>query len=143
MRNVFILMVVALAPVAGSADELEELAERYIEAEAKAWQDGEFDALEAIEAPNVVYYAAGGEVLTDGYASHEAYILANREALSDVQQEWTYLAGDGTVFSMAYTSAAHTPTQRLDTEALFVFRVEDGRIAEVWTHASTTTSDLE
>lgn len=126
-----------------SAEEPEEFARRFVQAEEKAWQEGNVEDLERLEDPDIIYYTSGGEVLTAGFQAHKEFILSNRESFTAVKQEWEYLAGDGNVFSMSYTSTAETPTQRTEVDALFVFRLENGRIVEVWTHPTTTVRELD
>jgi hypothetical protein len=126
-----------------SAEELEEFAQRFALAEEKAWQEGEIEDLERLEDPNVIYYTSGGGVLTAGFAAHKEYILSNRESFTDLQQEWEYLAGDGNIFSMSYRSIAKSPTQETEVDALFVFRLENGKIFEVWTNGTTVVRQLD
>jgi ketosteroid isomerase-like protein len=126
-----------------SAQGLEEFAQRFVLAEDKAWQTGDVDDLERLEDPNVVYYTSRGEVLTAGFAAHKEYILSNRESLTDLQQDWEYLAGGGSIFSMSYRSIAETPTQEIEVDALFVFRLENGRIIEVWTNGTTAVRERD
>jgi len=81
-----------------------------------------------------------------GWEAHKQYILGMRQAAPEIHQEWKYIAGDGSVFSLSYKSkakfAVEVPAMSIPAGAtavgdvLFVFRLEGGKIAEAWLQGS-------
>lgn len=113
---------------------LEEFVGRFIKAENQAWQQGEFAALEAIEDPAIVFHGMG----LNGWEAHKQYIINARQTITGLQQDWEYLTGDGNLFALSYKSTSTISGQKSRTEALMLFRLENGRIKDVWLNASTT-----
>ena len=126
---------------------IEEFAEKWIKADNEAFQKGNFDALEVLEDPNVVYHLAASPDLV-GWEAHKQYILTALQAVSGLQQKWEYITGDGNVFSLSYKSRGlftgeipgmPPPTgKEVTNDYLFVFRLENGKIVEAWARGSTT-----
>jgi len=123
--------------------DIKEFAEKFIKAEDEAWQNGNCDVLEALEHPNVVYHMMLlGDQDQVGWEAHKQYILGMRQAVSEGHQEWKYLTGDGNVFALSYKShakyAVEVPAMSIPagatvvSDALFVFRLDGGKIAEAW-----------
>ncbi|UCB44026.1 MAG: nuclear transport factor 2 family protein [Dehalococcoidales bacterium] len=128
--------------------DVKEFAEKFIKAEDEAWQNGNFNALEALEDPNVVYHSmTRGEDLV-GWEAHKQLILGNRQITSELHQDWKYIAGDGNVFSLSYKSrakyAVEVPPLSIPAGAtavvdgLFVFRLNGGKVAEAWYQSSAS-----
>ena len=113
---------------------LEEFVGRFIKAENQAWQQGEFAALEAIEDPAIVFHGMG----LNGWEAHKQYIINARQTITGLQQDWEYLTGDGNLFALSYKSTSTISGQKSRTEALMLFRLENGRIKDVWLNTSTT-----
>ena len=80
---------------------IEEIAEQWIQADKQAFQEGNFDALEQLESPNIVIHSAPVPG-TIGFEEHKEHILKVREEVSDLQQEFEYLTGDGNVFAISF-----------------------------------------
>ena len=126
---------------------IEEFARKFIKADNEAFQKGNFDALEALEDPNVVYHLAASPDLV-GWEAHKQYILTALQAVSNLQQKWEYLTGDGNVFALSYKSHSlftgevpgfPPPTGKEVTgDYLMVFRLKDGKIIEVWEKGTIT-----
>ena len=49
--------------------DIKEFAQKFIEAESDAWLIGNFDALEKLEDPNVIYHMGTGEIV--GHEAHK------------------------------------------------------------------------
>jgi len=134
------LMATALVLASCGGTNLEEFAQKYIDAEGKAWALGDTSDLEKLEDPNVVIHNAGyGD--TTGWDAHEQTILGARGMISDLQQEWEYLTGEGNHFAMAYKSYMTMPGEtplEVTNDSLFLFRLEKGRVVEIWINGSTT-----
>jgi ketosteroid isomerase-like protein len=137
--------VLALASCTGE-ESPRSFADKFIEAENKAWNTGNVDDLKALERDDVVYHMPGLEVR--GWKAHEDYILQNRPKISDLKQHWQYLDGEGNHFAMAYDSSAmmrgdeKTPAASAASNYLFFFQLKDKKVAEVWVNGSTTTTPL-
>jgi predicted ester cyclase len=126
--------------------DIKEFAQKFIEAEDEAWKNGNLDELEKLEDPNVVYHIPPPNDFV-GFEAHKQQILGYREALSDINQEWKYLAGDGNVFAVSYKSryissgkvhGLPPAGKEMTSDGIFVLRLENGKIVEAWAKSSTT-----
>ena len=128
---------------------VKEFAEEYIKAEYEAWHEGAFDSLQRLEQPDVAYrlIAIGQE--TVGWEAHKQYIQGVRQLAPGIRIQWEYLTGDGNIFAMLFkTSGARFTRQmpgwppptgkEITVNSLFVFRLKDGKIAEVWSNGTIT-----
>ena len=125
---------------------IKDFAAEFVKAEDAAFQQGDFAALSKIEDANVVYHM--GMPLGDfvGQEAHKNDIIGSRQACSDLKQEWRYLAGDGNLFAMGYKASGRftgekpgfpTPIGKsFATDYLFLLRVENQKIVEVWAHGT-------
>jgi hypothetical protein len=124
-----------------------EFALKYAEAQKKAWQ-GDFDALEQMESADIIiHYPPAGDF--KGFEAHKQFIMAGRETTASLQQEWDYITGDGNVCVLSQketlTTKAEIPIWKIPAGAtitadgLFVLRLENGRIVEMWIKASVAT----
>jgi ketosteroid isomerase-like protein len=122
----------------------EAFANRFVQAENKAWGTGDVSDLKALESDDVVYHLPGMDL--KGWKAHEDYIKQGRESVSDLKQNWKYLSGEGNHFIMSYESSGAmrtngtTPATSIAANYLWVFRMSDGKIAEVWMNGSSTTT---
>lgn len=143
------LVVVALTSPACSQQppSPRDFAERFIAAENKAWSSGDLADLKALEAPDIVFHLAGTEL--SGWDSHEAYIVNGRSTVSDLRQNWKYLSGEGNHIALDYDSSAvvkateNSPAQAVSNTYLFVLRLKDDKIAEIWANGSTTSKPVD
>jgi hypothetical protein len=91
----------------------------------------------------VIYHIPGMEL--KGWAAHESYIQQGRTMASNMKQTWKYLTGEGNHFVLSYESTADLrpdptkPATPVTLNYLCVFRVKDGKIAEVWMNGTTST----
>jgi len=153
MKKRIRLIVAILAVTGGSAliscsrDSTRSFADKFIEAENKAWSTGSLEDLKALEHTNVVYHLPGNDLV--GWKAHEDFILQGRPTVSNLRQTWKYLSGEGNHFALSYDSSALVRgngtdlSMEVSNSYLFVFRLEDGRIAEVWTNGTTTSKPTE
>jgi predicted ester cyclase len=129
---------------------IKEFAEKFIKAEDAAWQKGDFNALEKLEDPKVIYHIPPMPD-TVGFEAHKQYILGNGQVVANLHQDWAYITGDGNVFALFYKmrgiSKGMIPgTQNgkeITNESIFVFQLKGGKIIEVWTKGSFTGIDFE
>ena len=129
---------------------IEEFAQKFFEAENQAFQQGNFDALEKPEDPNVIYHVPPLPDMV-GHEAHKQDIMGTRQAVSDLKQEWQYLTGEGNIFAISYKSGGQITGEKpgfpipigtkIATNYLFVFRVKDGRVIEVWANGNYTVSE--
>ncbi len=126
-----------------TANSNREFAQKYIAAENEAWSTGNLAALEALEDPAVVYHMPGLEM--QGWKAHSDYIVHGRPTVFNLHQNWKYLSGEGNHFALAYDSSAimkgddKNPSSSVSNNFLFVVRLNEGKIAEVWMNGSTTS----
>ncbi len=129
---------------------IKEFAEKLIKAEDEAWK-GNCDALEKLEDPNVVYHLQPPSPDMVGWEAHKQYFIGARMALSDINQEWQYLTGEGNLFALSYKahyiSTGKVPGfppagKEITSDSLFLFRLKNGRIIEAWINGTTTGLDL-
>lgn len=67
--------------------DIKEFAQKFIEAENDAFQNGNFDKLEKLESPDMVHHYMEFDQELVGHEAHKQFIVAVRQAASDVQQE--------------------------------------------------------
>ena len=64
--------------------------------------------------------------------------------VSNLKQNWKYLSGEGNLFALAYESSAivkaneTNPAISVSNNYLFVVRLSNGKVAEVWMNGSMT-----
>jgi ketosteroid isomerase-like protein len=125
----------------------QSFADKFIAAETKAWNTGDLEDLKAIESVDVIYHLPGLDL--KGWKAHEDYILQSRPTISNLKQSWKYLSGEGSHFVLSYDSTATVagkdgqPPTSVSNNYLFVFRLNDGKVAEVWTNGSTANTQGE
>jgi ketosteroid isomerase-like protein len=140
--STFVLLLVSCA-----ADSPVDFANRFIAAENKAWGSGDLADLKSLESENVVYHLPGMDMT--GWKAHESYIVEGRKMVSDLKQNWKYLSGEGNHFVLSYESSGimridpAQPAVSTSVNYLCVFRIEDGKIAEVWMNGSGTNTPVE
>ena len=131
--------------------DIKEFAEKYIKAEEDAFQKGDFTALEELEDPNVVYHMSSfGDLV--GHEGHKQNIMSSHQLASDIKQEWKYLTGEGNLFALSYKaryiSKGNIPGMPPEgkeayRDALFLLRLEHGKVVEVWNNGSWKGVDVE
>ena len=120
---------------------IKEFAEKFINAQTEAWENGNFDKLEAIEHKDVIYHIPG-MTNTVGIEGQKQHIQGMRQIFSDREQQFDYLVGDVNVFSVGFKIRAKLTADHLrlpipagktlNANAIFVCQVKDGKVAEVW-----------
>lgn len=122
----------------------QDFANKFIAAENKAWATGNVDDLKALEDSGVIYHLPGLELT--GWKAHEDFILNGRPTVSELKQNWKYLSGEAGHVVLAYDSSAilkatdKSPAQATSNNYLFVLRLKDQKVAEVWANGSTTNA---
>lgn len=142
------LMATSLVLVSCGGTDPREFADKYIAASGKAWGQGDTSDLKKLEDPDIIIHMHNLGFDLEGWEAHEQIILDTREMISGMQHEWKYLTGEGNHFAMAYKSHSampgETPDITLDVtnSSLFVFRLDKGRVVEVWVNGSTTMEPI-
>jgi ketosteroid isomerase-like protein len=130
--------------------DIKEFAEKFIKAGEEAWRKGNFDELEKIEDPNVVYHVSPFPDLV-GWEAHKQYIQGSVQMISGLWQEVKYLTGDGNLFALTYKSGGRLTSEmpgmpipkgkEYSTDYLCLYRVKGGKLVEAWMNGSITASD--
>ena len=127
--------------------DIKEFAEKWMQADKQAFQEGNFDALEQTESPNIlIHYPPIADF--NGFEEHKQYIMAAREGTKDLQQEWQYVVGDGNIAVLSLkqqmTLTADNPQFQIpagstvNADGLFVLKRENDKFAEIWIHSNFT-----
>ncbi len=121
---------------------IRDFAAKFVEAEDAAFQKGDFSALSRIEHPNVVMHMGPPFGDMFGHEAHKQYIMGARKASNDFKQDWKFLAGNEDLFALSYRATGRfaadmpglppTAGKSFDNDYLFVIRVQNQRVAEVW-----------
>ena len=130
----FLFSLSQYAAAAGSID-LQKFATRFIKAEDQAWQQGDFAALQAIEDPNITFHGLD----VKGWKAHKQYIMNARQNVPGIEQEWHYLTGDGNLFALSYKAYYLINNEKMQTEALMLFHIGNGRITDVWINMNSSS----
>jgi hypothetical protein len=126
------LFVLILVPQISSAeDNIKKFAERYMEAQKNAWENGDFKGLEALEDPDVALQNINGSV-TVGLENHKKFIQERRKSLGEIHQEWEYLMGEGNMFCLSYKWTIKSPYNTFIINGLMVGRIRNGKLIEEW-----------
>jgi predicted ester cyclase len=131
---------------------IREFGDEYIKASREAWQKGDFEHLERLSHPSVVYHYMPLCRDMVGWEAFKQHIVGGRQALPGLEQEWQYVAGEGNFFALSYRSRGMLtgrapgipPPTGKDVTAnyLYLFRLKDGKIAEAWYNGTTTGLDF-
>jgi predicted ester cyclase len=129
---------------------IKEFAEKFIEAERKAWEEEDFSKLEALVDPNVYYHASLLPEMV-GRETYKQLVLGMRQSISNPRHEWKYLTGEGNLFALSYKLrgifTGEIPGmpipkgKEFTTDPLLLYRLKKGKIAEVWMNGSITVAD--
>jgi hypothetical protein len=127
---------------------IKDFAEKFTKAEEAAFQRGEFDVLEKLESPDVVYHLPPPLADITGFEGHKQYITGARQMYSEMRQEFKYLAGDGNVCVISVVETATTEAENpalslpagatIVVDALMALRLKNGKVAEVWIKGGIT-----
>ena len=120
---------------------IREFADRFFKAEIEYCEKGNLDALEALEDPNVVFHMPS----QDRAGRDKQALLRMRQNVTDLRIEMKYLTGEGNLFAASWKVRFIQTRENPDrpetigkvgkeatVEALMVFRLENGKIIEVW-----------
>ena len=102
----FIMLGTPLLPQFNNAaeiDDIERFASTFIEAEKLAWEQGEFNALQALEDPDVVFQNIDGTVIR-GPDAHKKAIMDTKRSFggAKIKKEWRYLMGEVNIHRILY-----------------------------------------
>jgi hypothetical protein len=76
-----------------------EIASKFMKAETAAWLDGNVNALDEVDAPDVVYHLMPPAGDIKGSETHKQYLATARKAFTDIKMDWKYLTGDDNIFA--------------------------------------------
>jgi hypothetical protein len=129
--------------------DIKKFAEKWMKADELANLEGKFDALEQLVSPDLKFHLLSGPSFT-GFETYKQHIIKNRESNTTIKQERKYITGDGNVFVMSYKATVISKVSNprvnipagatVNTEAMFAFRLENDRVAELWIQVNAVTS---
>ena len=127
---------------------IREFADRYIAAQKDAWQNGNFGVLEELEDENVIFHQ---EVDVVGREAHKNYIVMASQSVSELHQDWEYLTGAENIYALSYKATGVIEKEipgtnfpvgkKVVNDLLFVFRLDNEKIAEAWVKGNMTVLD--
>ena len=135
---------------------IKEFADKYIKAMGEAWEKGNFKALEALEAPNVVWHRLPSRPAFEGredvgWETHKKFFLSTQQNMSNLRNELKYLTGEGNLFALSLNRrfiltreipASPESIGKVGKEGtmdgLMLFRLESGKVVEVWAKPGPT-----
>lgn len=114
-------------------EAVEEFARAYMAAQKDAWELGDFAGLRSLERADVKFSNINGTVFA-GRDAHFAAIEGMKSSFGNaaMKQEWQYLMGSGTVFSLSYEWSVQTPGEPLTIAGILVGRIENDQLVEEW-----------
>jgi len=131
---------------------IRDFGDKYIKASKDAWQKGNFEELEKLSHPNVVYHYMPLARDMVGWEEFKHHIVGGRQALPGLWQEWRYIGGEGNYFALSYKSKGMLTGQapglppptgkEVTANYLYLFHLIDGKIAEAWYNGTTTGLDF-
>jgi hypothetical protein len=120
---------------------IKEFADRLFKADIEYWEKGNPNALDAFEDPDVVFHMPS----QDRVGRDKQALLGMRQHVTDLRIEMKYLAGEGNLFAATWKAHFIRTRENPDrpetigkvgkegtVDALMVFRLENGKIVEVW-----------
>ena len=127
---------------------IKEFAQKYIKAQTEAWLKGKVDAFSELEHPDVVYHFQTENQDRAGLEGHKQFLIGINKAFTNTEMNMKYLIGEGNLFAVSYSArgmftgefpGAPPPTGKEATiSEMFLCRLEQGKIAEVWIAGSST-----
>ena len=127
---------------------IRDFGENYIKTSKKAWQKGDFEELEQLLHPDVVYHYMPLGMDMVGWEEFKQHIVGGRQSLPGLRQEWQYLTGEGNYFAISYKSRGMLTGQapgmppptgkEVTANYLYLFHLKDGKIIEAWYNGTTT-----
>ncbi len=125
----------------GAGNPAKEIAEKFVAAENEAWDNGNVDALDEVEDPNIVLHLLGQPDIV-GREEHKKFIAFAREAYSNPQHEFFDIIGTGDVAAFRYTErltfdkkieGLPTPTgKEIYHQGAMFLHIKNGKIVELY-----------
>ena len=132
--------------------DIKEFVDKFIKAEDEAWLNQDFQNLEAIEDPNVVYHFIVLGVDVEGFQAHKQQILDALASYSDIKQKSTYLTGESNLFSLLYEAkyisngtvpGLPAAGGEVNVSLMFLFRIDNEIIKEAWVNGTMKGIDFD
>src|SRR4030042_5597205 len=120
---------------------IKDFAEKFIKAEDEAFLTGNFDALQKLEDPKIIFHFFAIDQELSGWEAHKQYIIGMKQAASGVRPNWQYLTGEGNLFSLLLKTSGvkftgqvpgwPPPTgKEITVSSLWILRLNKGKIVE-------------
>jgi predicted ester cyclase len=119
---------------------IKDFGEKFIKAMNDAWQNGNFEALEALEDPKIVFHLSAADDVV-GWEAHKQDILTRRQKFRNFQQDFKYLIGEGNLFALSrktsFISSDEMPgipkEREVTGDYIVLLRLRKGKVIEAWT----------
>ena len=125
---------ILIPQISPAEDNIRQFAEKYMQAQKNAWENGDFELLETLEDPDVAFHNINGNV-TVGLEAHKKYIQEYRKGpggKAQLHQEWKYLMGEANMFSLSSKWTWTFQDLKMTTDRLMVGRIRNGKLVEEW-----------
>lgn len=132
MKLMFLLLIL-IPQLSFAEDNIRQFAEKYMQAQKNAWENGDFELLETLEDPDISFHNINGNG-TVGLEAHKKYIQENRKGKgkAQVHQEWKYLMGEGNMFCLSSKWTWTFQDLKMTENMLMVGRIRNGKLVEEW-----------
>ena len=125
--------------------DIEDFAQKYIQAQTDAWDKGDFKLLEEVEDPNIIWHDREG-----GLEGHKQFFTMARQSM-EVKLEWEFLVGESNLLALSqrgtykllkeFPGSTIPVGKTISSDAIFLLRLNNGKVVEVWEKGSTTILD--
>jgi steroid delta-isomerase-like uncharacterized protein len=122
-----------------TSEQLKRLVRRDTE---EIWNEGNFDVIDEIFAPGFVLHDPAAPEQSLGREEYREYVETFRAAFPDARYEIEDILAEGDTAALRYSARATNegefmdmdPTgEQVDVSGMEMYRVEDGKIVEMWT----------
>ena len=128
---------------------IKDFAEKFIKAEDEAFLTGNFDTLEKLEDPKLIFHMFSVNQELSGFEAHKQYIIGMKQAAPGIRPDWHYLAGEGNLFALLLKISGvkftgqvpgwPPPTgKEIIVSSLWIFRINKGKIVEAWSNGTVS-----
>ena len=125
----------------GAGNPAKEIAEKFVAAENEAWDNGNVDALDEVEDPNIVLHLLGQPDMA-GREAHKGMVAFQWEGYVNYQRETMDITGSGDIAALRWTErwtfskeipGYPPPTgKELYYQGAIFLHIKNGKVVEVF-----------